>query len=398
MADGSSEPAPKVGLILSGGGARAAYQVGVLQAIARMLPADAPNPFAIICGTSAGAINAATLACNADRFRYSVAYLLRLWSNIHADHVYRADVWGLVRNTLRWFGAVMFGGFGKGKRGSLLDSAPLRKLLKRTIDFAGIGRAIDSGDLDALCITASGYSSNESISFFQGKASLSNWRRARRIGCKMPIEVQHLLASSAIPFVFPPVLVDREYFGDGAMQQLAPTSPALHLGAERILIIGVGKPLDSGARIHAPPFPSLAQIAGHVLDSVFIDSLEADIERLQRVNKTLAAMPADAVATHELELRPIAALVIRPSIRINEIAAQHAQYLPRGIRFLLHGIGGMRHSGANVISYLLFERPFCRALIKLGYADAMAKREDILAFLGQPLAASSAVADEQPGL
>jgi NTE family protein len=385
MADGGGEQAPKVGLILSGGGARAAYQVGVLQAIARLLPPDAPNPFAIICGTSAGAINAATLACNAGRFRYSVAYLLRLWRNIHAYHVYRADAWGLLINTLRWLGAIMFGGFGKGKRGSLLDNTPLRKLLKRTIDFPGISRAIDNGDLDALCITASGYSSNESISFFQGKESLTSWQRAHRIGCKMAIEVPHLLASAAIPFVFPPVLIDREYFGDGAMQQLAPTSPAVHLGADRILIIGVGKPLDSSTRVHAPPFPSLAQIAGHVLDSVFIDSLEGDIERLQRVNKTLAAIPADAVATHELELRPIAALVIRPSIRIDEIAAQYSQYLPRGIRFLLHGIGGMRHGGANVISYLLFERPFCRALIKLGYADAMAKREDILAFLGHPL-------------
>jgi NTE family protein len=290
-----------------------------------------------------------------------------------------------VHNTLRWFTAVMFGGFGKGKRGSLLDNSPLHKLLKHTIDFPGIRRAIDSGDLDALCITASGYSSNESISFFQGKESLVAWQRARRIGCKMDIEVPHLLASAAIPFVFPPVLIDREYFGDGAMQQLAPTSPAVHLGADRILIIGVGKPLDASARVHAPPFPSLAQVAGHVLDSVFIDSLEMDIERLQRVNKTLAAMPSDVIAAHELELRPIAALVIRPSIRIDEIAAQYSQNLPRGIRFLLHGIGGMRHSGANVLSYLLFERPFCRALIKLGYADAMAKREDILAFLGQPL-------------
>jgi NTE family protein len=386
MADGGSERAPKIALILSGGGARAAYQVGVLRAIARMLPADAANPFPIICGTSAGAINAATLACNADRFRYSVAYLLRLWRNLHVQQVYRADSWGLLLNTLRWFGAMLLGGFGKGKRGSLLDNTPLHRLLRRTINFPGIDAAIERGHLDALCITASGYNSNQSISFFQGKESLTDWRRARRVGCKMAIEVPHLLASAAIPFVFPPVLIGREYFGDGAMQQIAPTSPALHLGADKILIIGVGKPLgDDPSRTRAPPFPSLAQIAGHVLDSVFIDSLEMDIERLQRVNKTLAALQPDAIAEHALELRPIAALVIRPSIRIDEIAARYAQNLPRSIRFFMHGIGAMRHGGANVLSYLLFERPFCRALIKLGYQDGMAKREDILAFLGYPL-------------
>jgi NTE family protein len=371
---------PKTGLILTGGGARAAYQAGVLLAIAKLSKNRKHNPFPIICGTSAGAINAAGLACLADDFGKAVSILVRVWRNMHAGHIYRADPLGIGASGARWLSLLIAGWLIRNPPRSLLDNTPLGELLSRHLDFNGIQRAIDNGALHAISITASGYDSGESISFFQAHPSAEPWSRVQRMGTRTELGLQHLMASSAIPFIFPPALIHREYFGDGSMRQLAPISPAIHLGAERVLIVGAGRKSEYHERQKTAGHPSLAQIAGHALSSIFLDSLAVDIERMQRINKTLAAMPQNAPPS-EIPLRPINTLIIAPSERLDRIAAQHARSLPWAVKALLSGIGAMNRGGGALTSYLLFEKSYTRALIDLGYADTMARDTEVGDFL-----------------
>src|SRR5688572_2884142 len=375
---------PRIGLVLTGGGARAAYQVGVLQAISEMLPADVPCPFQIISGTSAGAINATVLAANASNFHHGVRQLLAVWKNFHVRHVYRADPIGVLHGQAKWIWAGLCGGLlGKVTQVSVLDNSPLRHLLGTRLDYGDIQRAIDAGHLYAFSITCSGYTSGQSVSFFQGAPELEPWQRARRIGISMKIGLDHLMASSALPFLFPAVHINREYFGDGSMRQIAPLSPALHLGADRLFVIGVGRPLQAKPeRIKTESYPSLAQIAGHCLNSIFLDSLEADLERLQRINRTLSIMPKELQGKNSMPLHQVDFRVIAPSEELEKVALGHVHELPRTIRTLLYTIGALKKSGSNLVSYLLFEEGYCRALIKLGYDDAMKRREDLMPFLG----------------
>lgn len=373
---------PKVGLVMAGGGARAAYQVGVLKAVAELLPPGAPNPFPILSGTSAGAINAAALAAYALNFHDAVRRLNYIWRNFHVERVFRADATGIAASGARWLAALMLGGLGKRNPQALLDRSPLAALLEHYLPMEKIQQAIDAGALHAVSVTAAGFSSGQSVSFYQGADSIAPWQRARRVGSATRLSVDHLLASSAIPLVFAAVKINREYFGDGSLRQIAPISPALHLGADRVLVIGVR--YDSPARApreHDPPYPTLAQVAGHVLNSIFLDSLEADLERLQRINRTVSLIPPQQRVEGGVTLRQVDALVISPSQDIERIAARHAHRLPRPVRFLLRGIGAGNRAGANLVSYLLFEKPYCRELISLGYADAMIRRDELLAFL-----------------
>ena len=372
----------KAGLIMTGGGARAAYQVGVVRALSEFYPSHVACPFPIICGTSAGAVNAAVLAVDAHNFRHGVRRLMTVWKNIHVDHIYRADPLGAFGNSARWIGTVLTGGAFNNKPVSLLDNTPLQKLLKRYLDFAALQRHIDSGHLTAFSVTCSGYSSGQSVTFYQGQPGMENWQRARRIGIATPIGLEHVLASSALPFIFPPVHINREYFGDGSMRQIAPVSPALHLGAEKVLVVGVGRQLaPQTERIQTNGHPSLAQIAGHALNSIFLDSLEVDVERLQRINRTIEIIPQEVLERTHYPLRRVDFRVIRPSEDLEKIAAAHADELPRTMRTLLRTVGGLKHNASTLLSYLLFERGYCRALIRLGYDDTMARKEDLVTFL-----------------
>jgi len=374
---------PAVGLIMTGGGARAAYQVGVMRALYEMLPKSVRNPFPIICGTSAGAINAAVLATDGSNFRRGVRRLMTVWKNFHVNHVYRADAYGALANSARWMlAAVSAGRLSEGPV-SLLDNAPLARLLERHIDFPAIGRCVEAGDLTAFAVTCSGYTSGQSVTFYQGHASLAGWERARRVGVATNIGLSHLMASSALPFIFPPVHINREYFGDGSMRQVAPVSPALHLGADRLLVIGVGRQVrQASPRIQTNGYPSLAQIAGHALNSIFLDGLEVDLERLQRINRTLSAIPPESLQAQGVPLRTVDFRVLTPSVPLSQIATQYAHELPRVIRMLLRTVGGMKQTGSNLLSYVLFEKAYCRALIQLGYKDTIAQQEDLLRFLG----------------
>ncbi len=374
----------RVGLILTGGGARAAYQVGVLKAIADMLPRRASNPFSVICGTSAGSLNAVTLAINARQFRKGVKYLLNIWRNMQPEDIYRTDALGVFSNTIRWIAGLLLNSLGinRLRNVSLLDNAPLVELLDEILPCEKIQESIDAGALHAVGITASGYGSGQSVTFYQGAETIKPWTRARRLGVPTRIENAHLLASSAIPFLFPAVRVNREYFGDGSMRQLTPLSAALHLGATRILVIGVGNDAgEQAARDEIGDYPSLAQIAGHALNSIFLDSMEVDLERIQRINHTLEFIPKSEL--ERVNLHHVDVLVMSPSQPIEKIAERHIRRLPWTISLLLRLVGATRRGGgANLVSYLLSEKHFCRELIDLGYQDTLARKQEILAFLG----------------
>lgn len=384
-----SQTPQKIGLILTGGGARAAYQVGVLKAIAEFMPRRARNPFQIICGTSAGALNAVTLAVNAQHLRKGVKYLLGIWTNAQVSDIYRSDALGVLKNSSRWVAGLVLSllGINRMHHISLLDNAPLAKFLEQALPCDKIQENIDAGALHALSITASGYGSGHSVTFYQGVPGIQPWKRARRLGVETKIGIEHLLASSAIPFLFPAVLIHREYFGDGSVRQIAPISSALHLGADKVLLMGAWHDDDEEGRRHRmDTYPTLAQIAGHALDSIFLDGLEVDLERLERINKSLSLIPEELrLATN---MRHIGVLVITPSQPLEKVAERHIQRLPWTIRLLLRSAGVMRRSGANLVSYLLFDKNYCQALIDLGYQDALKRREEILKFLGYDLPAS----------
>jgi NTE family protein len=383
----------KTGLVMTGGGARAAYQVGVLQAISQILwEAGWPpsrNPFDIICGTSAGAINATALACRADNFGEGVQKLLDVWENFTVGQVYRADSLGVLRSGARWLSLLSFGWLLRKWRAapptSLLDNTPLVGLLHRMLDLPRLDNALSEGLLHALAVTASSYTAGNHITFYQTAAEISPWVRMQRIALQDQIGVEHLLASSAIPFIFPAVPLytggHREYCGDGSMRQLAPISPAIHLGATKVLVVGAG-------RLHEPTheasesarYPSLAQIAGHALSSIFLDSLAVDIERLNRINLTLSVLPAEYL--QKTPLKPVELLVIAPSERLDDIASRHIASLPAAIRTLLSSLGATEARGSALASYLLFESSYTCELIALGQRDTQARKQDVLAFFG----------------
>jgi NTE family protein len=370
----------RAGLVLTGGGARAAYQVGVLKAVRDILGNPVKNPFPIVCGTSAGAINAATLAVFADNFSRGVANLLEVWEHMRCEHIYRTDAWHVMRTGARWLAAVML--ISRHNPISLLDNAPLRDMLEKNLNFDRIQEHIDSGALYAVCVTASGYTSGQSVSFFQGGSGIEGWERNQRIGAAVGLKVDYLLASAALPFIFPAVKVHREFFGDGSMRQIAPVSPALHLGADRVLIVGTGRQTTDDARARSNTYPSLAQVAGHALNSIFLDSLMVDIERMERINRTVRLIPPDKLVDSNVQLRAVKVLFITPSQPLERIASRFIHELPATVRFVLRPTGALNRSGSNLASYLLFEEPFCRALIDLGYKDTAARENEVREFFG----------------
>lgn len=374
--------APDTALILSGGGARAAYQVGALLAIAKLLPQHAPNPFPIICGTSAGAINAAGLAMGAGEFRRSVFSLARMWQNLQQEQVYHGSLGTLMATGAHWLAAMLLGGLGKKNPRSFLDNAPLRDFLGQIVDFSQIQRNIDSGALKAVSISALGYSSGQSVAFFQAAEGLQSWQRASRIGVRTQLEINHLMASSAIPLVFPAERIHREYFGDGSVRQIAPLSPAIHLGAKRMLVIGVAPQSEVGpARQHSTAYPTLAQVSGQLMNSIFLDAMELDLERMTRINRTISFIPDEVRQSGQLNLRPVEVLTIAPSQPLEKLSLPFRREFSLGMRFFLGGLGAFRRQGSVLASYLLFCGPYARRLIALGYHDALQKEQLLRDFL-----------------
>ena len=368
-----------IAVLLPGGGARAAYQVGVLRAVARILGRSSRPPFRIICGTSAGAINAATLAVHADSFRRGVARLLRWWHRVRVTEVYRADLASVSFHGVRWLASLLG---GPGRAVPMLDNSPLRRVLGE-LDFGRVAQHLRDGALRALAINATSYTTGQAVSFFQAAPDILPWQRTRRRGERAVIGVDHLLASAAIPFVFPAGRIGHDFFADGSVRQITPLSPPLHLGARRILVIAVGQftgQMPTPRQREAPSYPSFAQTAGHALASIFLDNLGADLERMQRMNHVLSLVP-EAIQNQHPEVTHVDALVISPSRDLGAMAVPFASSLPAGVRYLLHGLGSTEGTGASLLSYLLFDRRYANLLLELGYRDAIARRDEIAAFL-----------------
>ena len=373
---------PKAALVLPGGGARGAFQVGVMKAVAELVPKGTVNPFAIISGTSAGAVNSVVMASKARRFKMAVAELEEVWANFRCHHVYRTDSLTMLKSSLHWFGAIVTGGL-IGMPKSLLDNAPLRELLSHNVRFPRIQNALDCGWLEAVAVTTAGYSTAQSHSFFQSTASHKNWSRTRRVGVQEVLNLDHLMASIAVPMIFPPVRIGGEYFGDGAMRQATPLSPAIHLGADRILVVGVRNEVADRAPDpnEALESPSFAQIAGYTLDTLFMDGLYSDLERMTRINQLIDAVPEQHRTGVLKKMRAIDTMVVVPSVDLREVAFRHYKELPRALRALLRGIGGKQPRENRLISFLLFEKAFTTELIELGYRDAMHVKDELRAFV-----------------
>ena len=370
------------GLVLTGGGARAAYQVGVLKGIASILPRAVYNPFPIICGTSAGAINALSIAGRAGPFRLRTKKLETIWQNLRASDVYRTDFMGVSANAFHVLASFLHSGYGIGRPISLLDNTPLRQLLDNYVKFDYLDTAITNGELEAIAVSAMSYASGQSVTFFQGHQNIEPWKRARRRGEKTALNIDHLMASTAIPSLFPAVQLNEGYFGDGAVRQLKPISPALHMGARQLLIIGVSDNATAQGAAPERHSPSIAQIVGHMFNSAFIDSIESDLETLRSINRLASALPESIRANNGItDLNPIDVLSISPSQSMDQIAQEHIHELPRSLKLFLRLTGATAQGGGtSAASYLLFEPGFCRKLIELGYQDALTQQDAIETF------------------
>jgi NTE family protein len=371
---------PNTGIILTGGGARAAYQVGVLKAIYQLTPKGSHHPFPIICGSSAGAINAASIACYAGQYRAGLRRLEAIWSNLTVDQVFKSGISNLLGQSLGFVWHLLSGS-RNSRYTALLNNEPLRQLLTKALPMERISQLIEEGLIKGLNITCSDYYSGHSYSFFQSAGDIKPWRRHRRLGVPCDIGIDHMMASSAIPFLFPAVEINAQYFGDGTVGDMSPISPAIHLGAERIMIVGLDQLNTTEEMIcYDKPPPGFSEVAGHILDSVFIDSLNSDLERLERVNQTLASVPEELMKQVDLPLKKITTLVISPSENLADIANKYAKEIPATTRFFLSRLGVDFSEGSQLLSYVLFEGAYCRHLIELGYRDTLDRESEIEAF------------------
>ena len=366
----------KVGLVLPGGGARGAYQIGVLKGINEILPDKVKNPFSVISGTSVGAINASVIASKADSFIDAVDLLNNIWGNFKTNRVYKTDSLTMFKSSLHWLVTIVSGGTLVKNPKSLLNNAPLRKLLSDSINLDHIRSNIDEGNLEAFAITAAGYSSRKSITFFQSNKKNINWEKFRRMGIESRVSTDHLMASIALPLIFPAVKIDNEFFGDGAMRHATPLSPAIRLGAEKLLIITTDnnkKNPDTNERGH----PSIGEIGGYMLDALFSSGLLSDLERLDRINQILKHSGNGPINTASKQMKHLDYCIVSPSKDINLIAEEHFNEIPYSIKLLLRGLGLRNQSQSELLSFLLFESSFTQELIKLGFQDAIEQKEQI---------------------
>jgi NTE family protein len=383
---------PTIGLVLTGGGSRSAYQVGVLLALAELMPRGR-NPFQIIVGTSAGAVAASVLAAEAHQWRRAVEGLHQVWSNFRSEQVFHVDPIHMTRAGMHWILALASGGMVLTPPKSILDNSPLRQLLGVHVDFAGVRRSIARGHLRALALCATSYVTGHSVAFYDGVEDCNEWSRVQRVGRRTELTLDHLIASAAIPLLFPPMRLDNEYFGDGAMRQLNPLSPAIHLGADRLLIIGVRARVDAGVLATRPQalMPSPGEIFGYMLDTLFTDQIYGDLEQLEKINELVKFAPEVAHGARHVET-----LMMAPSVDPREIASRHGDELPKGLRALLRVMGGRDASGFQLSSYLTFEAGYTRELLELGYRDAMEARNTLMAFMSGEQ--TPQVVDSAPGV
>lgn len=375
-----------VGLVLTGGGARAAYQVGAIRALAEIV-GPGPIPFDVMSGISAGAINGVVLATGAEDFRRAAERLAATWSALTPDRVYRTGALRLASIGTRWMRELTAGGlFGKSGINYLLDPAPLRELVGTGIPIGRMRRHLRAGRLRGVAVSATNYHTGSGVTFFEGAADLRPWTRSTRIGVRSRITVDHIMASAAIPVFFPPVPIDGSFYGDGCVRMHYPMSPAIHLGADRIVAVSqrwLRPPEETAEREVREKTGSMpiSEIAGVLLNAVFLDSLDSDLERLDRVNRTLALVPREKLRNGELDVRPIPALVLRPTQDLGKLAGDQYTRFPSMLRYLLKGVGATGAAGEDLLSYLAFEPVYVNRVMDLGYADTIARRDEIAEFL-----------------
>ncbi len=369
----------KIGLVLPGGGARAAYQVGVLKSISELIPDS--NPFSIISGTSAGAINASLLASRSQSLKEAVEVLSGVWCNFKTNKVYRTETTVMLKSIFQWLLTVSSGGVLAKNPKSLLDNSPLRQLLEDTINLEGIKNNIDKGNLDAFAITGASYSSKKSVTFFQSEEDDIDWERFLRVGVKTDILIDHLMASIALPLIFPAVKINNEYFGDGAMRQATPLSPAIRLGAEKLLIITTDSKSPNNQLTDNQIYPSIGEVGGYMLDALFTGGLLSDLERLDRINQIIENSGNNSVQTSNKKMKHLDYCVISPSKDIKKIAKEHYKDVPYSIKLLMKGLGLKNREESELLSFLLFESSFTSSLIQLGFEDGMTNQSKIKAIL-----------------
>ena len=371
-------PASKcTALILPGGGARGAYQVGVLKAI-NELAASGTSPFPIICGTSAGAINAAVLASHAHEFLVGVERLEHFWRSMRCERVYRTDAWTVFKSGVQFALTLLSAGLIRTNPRAFLDNTPLRMFLQSVLRLDGIQTALDLDALRGVAITASGYTCASAISFFQAQGGIAEWERTRRKGLATKLQLDHLLASAALPIIFPAERIGNEYFGDGGMRMVAPLSPAIHLGANAIMVIGTRDEKPDTPSEGPAQYPSAGEIGGYLMDTIFMDTLNADLARMNRINKTMELVAEEK--RQQAGLVNIDSLVIRPSKDLRYVTQAHVREIPLSVQVLLRTLGGWGRDW-RMASYLLFESAYCGELIDLGYEDGMNAEQDIVSFL-----------------
>ena len=369
----------KIGWVLPGGGARAAYQVGVLKAISELIPDS--NPFSIISGTSAGAINASLLASRSQSLKEAVEVLSGVWCNFKTNKVYRTETTVMLKSIFQWLLTVSSGGVLVKNPKSLLDNSPLRQLLEDTINLEGIKNNIDKGNLDAFAITAASYSSKKSVTFFQSEEDDIDWERFLRVGVKTDILIDHLMASIALPLIFPAVKINNEYFGDGAMRQATPLSPAIRLGAEKLLIINTDSKSPNNQLTDNQIYPSIGEVGGYMLDALFTGGLLSDLERLDRINQIIENSGNNSAQTSNKKMKHLDYCVISPSKDIKKIAKEHYKDVPYSVKLLMKGLGLKNREESELLSFLLFESSFTSSLIQLGFEDGMTNQSEIKAIV-----------------
>ncbi|MHB2015464.1 MAG: patatin-like phospholipase family protein [Candidatus Xenobia bacterium] len=376
----------RTGLVLSSGGARGAYQAGVLKAIAEMSPSK-ELPFRVLCGVSAGSINCAFLAGRAHDFQNATQRMDDLWSRLKPEDVYLTDSLTLVSTGFNWIADLSVGGWiGSGRGRSLMNAVPMRNMLKRELDFDAINAHVRSGRLHGIAVTATNFDTGTAVTFFDGDGEIPMWTRSTRIGIRTRLELNHVLASAAIPIFFPAVPIEDGFYGDGCIRMNTPFSPAIHLGADRVLAIGVRylrsieavTELNLLHRRHEARYPSLADIGGVLFNAMFLDSLETDEERVRAVNK---ALNGRAPGSNGHSMKQIPVMTVRPSQDLGQMVVEVLERFPYTVRHLFRGLGASDRSGWDLLSYLAFDAAYTRRLLDLGYQDGMRLKNELTEFL-----------------
>jgi NTE family protein len=371
----------ELALVMSGGGARAAYQVGFLAWLARRFPSlHVP----ILTGVSAGAINAAILSTCSGGFAARVEALVEHWRALEVKHVFKVGPLGLFSNVARWGLGLVSGGRVKPRRGGMVDTRPLRAYLQEILSapegvLVGIEENLRRGALRAVAITTSSYTTGQSITWVQGRG-VTHWERAQRKSLGCALTVDHVLASAALPLLFPAVRIGDAWYGDGGVRLTAPLSPAVHLGAERILAISTryARTIQEADTPSTDGYPPPAVVAGSLLNAVFLDQFDGDAERLQRANRLIAGLTPE----RREGLRHVDLLVLRPSRDLGKLANAYEPALPKTFRFLTRGFGTRRTRSNDFLSLVMFQGDYLKALLELGEGDAERHAASIEAFLG----------------